>query len=68
MRKVEVISIEEKEKENSIATLHSTPSERIITMFRLMELSYYLGNQNKIVISSLDQSNVIELKFANESK
>jgi hypothetical protein len=68
MKKVEVISRNQKDQEKQVSSLDLKPSERIINMFRLMELSYYLrGGKNEFATIS-DKSKIIELKLINGTK
>ena len=68
MKKVEVISRNQKDQEKQVSSLHLKPSERIIHMFRLMELSFYMhGGKDESPINS-PKSNIIELKLANGTK
>ena len=68
MKKVEIISRDEKDKEKLVSSLAMTPSERLLTMLKLMELSFYLRSGKEIASVDSDNPNVIELKLVNGTK
>lgn len=65
MKKVEVISRNQKDKEKLVSSLELTAPERIINMLRLMELSFYLRSDKEIVSDNANNPNIIELKLVN---
>lgn len=65
MKKVEIISRDQKDHEKLVSSLGLNPSERIINMLRLMELSFYLSTGKEVLSTKSDKSNIIELKLLN---
>ncbi len=68
MKKVEVISRDDKDKEKQVSSLSMTPAERLLTMLKLMELSFYLRSGKEVVSTDSDNPNVIELKLVKSTK
>ena len=68
MKKVEIISRDQKDKEKMVSSLAMAPSDRLLTMLKLMELSFYLRSGKEEVSSNSDTLNVIELKLVNGTK
>ncbi len=68
MKKVEVITRNQKDEEKRFSFLYLTPSERLINMFRLMELSYYLRSDKEAISDNSGKSQIIEVKLVNGNK
>ncbi len=68
MKKVEIISRNQKDQEKLFSSLDLKPSERIINMFKLMELSFYLRGGKEEFPTNSDKSKIIELKLVNGTK
>jgi hypothetical protein len=68
MKKVEIISRKKKDDEKTVSSLNLKPTERMINMFKLMELSFYLREGKGVISTHSSKSNIIDIKLVNGTK
>jgi hypothetical protein len=68
MKKVEIISRKKKDDEKTVSSLNLKPTDRMINMLKLMELSFYLREGKGVISTHSAESTIIELKLVNGTK